>query len=244
MYDFTTVTGLTFADLLENVKTYMSKYCTYVSGSADRLLFSYNNIYIGLCTNGTATSSSSHRSILSVSAENTFESDGTLTNYIYKDDTIAPRDNQWWIVVALSSKDDDFYVGMWKPSSSLVLTTVPYNFVFAKAGNDMLLVTKASASAYDVYNMSLTKVGSLAHQLATMNIRQQDFCMLRALNLTGLDGYIDVDIQFDNIYDCCFAVTNTNFCKFKIGSGLYTSMLATGSTSKLHFLFNFTPNLE
>lgn len=244
MYDFTNITGLTQADLIANIQTYMSKYMTLVEATATSLLYQCHGVYIGLCDNGVATSSSSHRLVLSVSAESTFESDGTLTNYIYKDDTIAPRDNQWWVSICFASKDTDVYIGMWKPSSSLLLTQVPFNFVFAKCGNVTNLVTRlAVAGNYNVYNLELEQIGVLAHQLATMNIKQQDFCMLRALNLTGLDNYIDVDVQFDNIYDCCFAVQNTNFCKFKIGAGLYTSMLNTGQANKLHFLFNFTPNI-
>lgn len=245
MYDFTNITGLTQPDLLNNIKSYMDKYMTLVEATTTSLLYQCHGLYVGLCDNGVVTSSTSHRIVLSVSAESTFESNGTLTNYTYKNDTIAPRDDQWWVTVCFASKGTDVYIGMWKPTSSILLTMVPFDFVFAKCSEVTNLVTKTTTSGnYDVYDLSLTKIGVLSHQLATMNIKQSDFCMLRALNLTGLDGYIDVDAQFDNIYDCCFAVTNTNFCKFKIGAGLYTSMLNTGNANKLHFLFNFDPNLE
>ena len=248
MINFDVVTGTTMASLYEQIKDLLLNYgMELVSYSGTSLLMKQDDIYFGMHDNGQLTTSTGFRTVISLSKTGTFESNGRLTDCSNYWDDVTAREggsNMTNIYVAFASDDEEnYFYGFWKATSS-TLGYTPFNFAFCNVGNQRRVICAISGGSRYVYNLDLEQVGTLAHQLSSFNIVQQDYCFIRQLNEVGVDGYIDVARQFDSVYDCTFAITQSNMCKFLIGTGIYLSMNGSAGTSKQHYLFKFEPNEE
>ena len=247
MINFDVITGASMSLIFEQLKDLLLNYgMELVSYSGTSLLMTQNGLYFGIHDNGQQDTSTSYRIVVSISLTSTFESNGRLTDCVQYWDDITTRNTQNMnnITVVFASDDEgNYFYGFWKAQSS-TLNYTPFNFALCNIGNIRRLVCAISGGARYVYDLELVQVGTFAHQLSSFNIKQQDYCFIRQLNEVGIDGYIDVARQFDNVYDCTFAVTQSNMAKFLIGTGVYLSINGATSTTKQHYLFKFEPNQD
>ena len=246
MINFEVVAGTTMAQVYEQIKDLLLNYgMDLVSYSGTSVLMMQNGYYVGIHDNGQQTSSTSFRTVISISQTGTFESNGRLTDCVLYWDDITAREggtNMTNITVVFASdENDNYFYGFWKATSSTLAYT-PFNFAVCNVGDEKVLIASVSGGARYVYDLDLTQIGTFAHQLSSFNIKQQDYCFIRALNLTGLDGYIDVANQFENVFDCTFAMVQTGMLKFLIGTDVYLSMNGAAGTTKQFYLFKFEEN--
>lgn len=227
MIRFNNYTTTTLSEMLDHIQSdFAAAGLVLHDRQSATLTMKDGTYYIGFKNNGNYL-------YMSVSLSDTWNGN-YLDSYIYKYDSSSSfySGGVYNCYIGVAKKDNDYCVGMYKTNS--VLQYFPVCFCRLKTSLDRYVWLDSYTQKY--YDTTGTNIGTMAHQIASLNITDATVLYKKNLNVTLTGGSITDDEFLLNVYDICFPLTESSrVFNYVMNDGIYVT--CTNQGTALNYLF-------